>query len=69
MAYHRFIDALLHRRPITVLGDGEQTRGNTFIADCAAGTLLASDRYRRTGFLTPGPALSGGKRLAYSNLP
>jgi nucleoside-diphosphate-sugar epimerase len=41
MAYHAFIDALLHDRPITIYGDGEQTRGNTFIDDCVDGTLLA----------------------------
>lgn len=41
MAYHKFIDALLQGRPITIEGDGEQTRGNTFIDDCVTGTLLA----------------------------
>lgn len=43
MAYHRFIDALLHDRPITIYGDGLQTRTNTFVSDCVAGTLLALD--------------------------
>jgi nucleoside-diphosphate-sugar epimerase len=44
MAYHKFIDALLHDRPITIEGDGEQTRGNTFIDDCVTGTLLALEK-------------------------
>jgi nucleoside-diphosphate-sugar epimerase len=41
MAYQIWIDALLHGKPITILGDGEQTRGNTFIDDGVTGTLLA----------------------------
>lgn len=41
MGYYIFIDALLHNRPITVFGDGEQTRGNTFVADCIEANLLA----------------------------
>ncbi len=46
MAYHIWIDALLRGEPIAVLGDGEQTRGNTFIADGVNGTLLALARGR-----------------------
>ena len=44
MAYHRFIEAMLDGRPITVNGDGEQTRSNTYVADCVRGTLLALER-------------------------
>jgi UDP-glucuronate 4-epimerase len=39
MAFHLFIDALLARRPITVYGDGEQSRSSTFVSDCVAGTI------------------------------
>ncbi len=41
MAYHLFINALLRDEPITIFGDGEQTRGNTFIDDCVDGTVSA----------------------------
>ncbi len=41
MGYYIFIDALLHNRPITVFGDGDQTRGNTFVSDCVEANLLA----------------------------
>jgi nucleoside-diphosphate-sugar epimerase len=41
MAYHKFIEAMLDGRPITIFGDGEQTRSNTFITDAVNGTLLA----------------------------
>jgi nucleoside-diphosphate-sugar epimerase len=46
MAYHIFIEALRRDEPITIFGDGEQTRGNTYIDDCIAGTILAIDRGR-----------------------
>jgi nucleoside-diphosphate-sugar epimerase len=41
MAYNIFTRALLAGQPITVFGDGEQTRSNTYISDCARGTLQA----------------------------
>ena len=41
MAYHRFIEAMLDGQPITVFGDGEQTRSNTYIDDAVRGTMLA----------------------------
>lgn len=41
MAYHRFIEALLCGRPLTVHGDGSQRRSITYVADAVAGTLAA----------------------------
>jgi nucleoside-diphosphate-sugar epimerase len=41
MGYHRFIHALLAGAPITVYGDGEQIRGNTYIDDCIDATVAA----------------------------
>ena len=41
MGYHIFIEAMLDGRPITVFGDGEQSRTNTYIADCVRGTVAA----------------------------
>jgi nucleoside-diphosphate-sugar epimerase len=41
MAYHRFIEAMLDREPITVFGDGEQSRSNTYIDDAVRGTIQA----------------------------
>jgi UDP-glucuronate 4-epimerase len=46
MAYHIFAEALLDRRPITVFGDGQQTRSSTFVADCVRGTVGALDGAR-----------------------
>jgi UDP-glucuronate 4-epimerase len=41
MAYHIFVHRMLAGEPITVFGDGEQTRSNTYIDDCVRGTLQA----------------------------
>lgn len=48
MAYHRFIEALLRGRPITIYGDGEQRRSNTYIDDCVRGMLLAFEAPERS---------------------
>jgi nucleoside-diphosphate-sugar epimerase len=42
MGYHIFIERILNEEPIVIYGDGEQTRGNTFITDCVDATLLAA---------------------------
>ncbi|HMF14346.1 MAG TPA: NAD-dependent epimerase/dehydratase family protein [Gemmataceae bacterium] len=41
MGYHKFVQALLRGEPITVFGDGNQVRGNTFISDCVEATIAA----------------------------
>lgn len=41
MGYHRFIQAILENKPVTVYGDGQQIRGNTYVADCVEATIAA----------------------------
>ncbi|MFL5243423.1 MAG: NAD-dependent epimerase/dehydratase family protein [Gemmataceae bacterium] len=41
MGYFRFIQALQRNESITVFGDGQQVRGNTYVTDCVAATLAA----------------------------
>lgn len=41
MGYHKFVRSLLEGTPITVFGDGHQSRGNTFVADCVDATIAA----------------------------
>lgn len=41
MGYHLFINAMLRGEPITIYGDGNQTRGNTYIQDCVSATEMA----------------------------
>ena len=44
MAFHRFFRAAIEGRPITIYGDGGQTRDFTFVADAVTATLAAGDR-------------------------
>jgi nucleoside-diphosphate-sugar epimerase len=46
MAYRKFIRKALAGEAIELYGTGEQSRSNTFINDCAAGTISALDAAR-----------------------
>jgi nucleoside-diphosphate-sugar epimerase len=46
MAYHIFIESVLDGAPITVFGDGQQARSNTYVSDCVDATVAALDRGR-----------------------
>lgn len=52
MAAHRFIDALLHDRPLPVFGDGRQARDFTYVDDVVRATAAAL-----TADLPPGAVL------------
>ncbi len=43
MGYYQFIRALLRDEPVTVTGDGQQVRGNTYVSDCVAATVAAAE--------------------------
>jgi nucleoside-diphosphate-sugar epimerase len=47
MAYHILIRALLKGESFAMFGDGEQTRSNTFVADCVRATMLAAQHRDR----------------------
>jgi UDP-glucuronate 4-epimerase len=49
MATHRFIEALLDRRPLSVYGDGRQARDFTFVSDVVAATSAALTASLPTG--------------------
>jgi nucleoside-diphosphate-sugar epimerase len=44
MGYHVFIERILSGEPVTVFGDGRQTRGNTYVADCVAATVAVLEQ-------------------------
>ena len=44
MAFHRFLRATVRGEPITVYGDGEQTRDFTFVHDAVTATTAAAER-------------------------
>jgi UDP-glucuronate 4-epimerase len=43
MAYHRFLAAARDESPITIYGDGNQRRTNTYVDDIVEGTISAID--------------------------
>jgi nucleoside-diphosphate-sugar epimerase len=64
MAFHKFIRASLEGTPVTLYGDGEQTRDFTFVADAVAATIAAGDRG------VPGRAynVGGGSRVSMNQV-
>ncbi len=44
MAYSKFINSVLKNNPITIYGDGTQSRTNTYISDIVAATKLAAEK-------------------------
>jgi nucleoside-diphosphate-sugar epimerase len=44
MGFHKFLRAVERSEPITLFGDGEQTRDFTFVADAVAATIAAGTR-------------------------
>jgi UDP-glucose 4-epimerase len=64
MAFHRFLRAALKGEPITLYGDGEQTRDFTFVADAVAATIAAAERG------LPGTAynIGGGSRVSMNEV-
>jgi UDP-glucose 4-epimerase len=59
MAFHKFIRSALTNQPITLYGDGEQTRDFTFISDAVQANLLAAEKGRPGGVYNIG----GGSRV------
>lgn len=49
MAFHIFIKQLLNNQPITVFGDGTQTRDFTYIDDCVKGIASVIDQDEAIG--------------------
>jgi UDP-glucose 4-epimerase len=64
MAFNRFIRAAYTNTPITLYGDGEQTRDFTFVADAIAATMAAGDQGR------PGAVynIGGGSRVTVNEV-
>src|SRR5438046_2058815 len=64
MAFHKFLRATLAGQPVTVYGDGEQTRDFTFVADAVTATVAAG----RQGI--PGRVynIGGGSRVSVNQV-
>jgi nucleoside-diphosphate-sugar epimerase len=64
MGIHRFIRAALVGQPISLFGDGEQTRDFTFVDDIVAATMAAGERGRPGAIYNIG----GGSRVSINEL-
>jgi nucleoside-diphosphate-sugar epimerase len=66
MAFHRFISAIDQGRPITIYGDGEQTRDFTFVGDA----VQANIRVLRTDAVRDWHAwnIGGGSRVTVNQV-
>jgi UDP-glucose 4-epimerase len=64
MGFNKFLKATLSDQPITVYGDGEQTRDFTFVADAVNATIAAAERG------TPGRVynIGGGSRVSVNQV-
>jgi UDP-glucose 4-epimerase len=64
MGFHRFIRAAIDGRPITLYGDGEQTRDFTFVQDAVAATIAAGER----GVKGRAYNVGGGSRVSINHV-
>lgn len=64
MAFHRFLRASLKSQPITLYGDGLQTRDFTYVGDAVAATVAAGDRGVPGGVYNIG----GGSRVSMNEV-
>jgi len=64
MAFHRFIKAALKDEPISLYGDGGQTRDFTFVADAVAATVAAGER----GVNGRSYNIGGGSRVSMNDV-
>jgi UDP-glucose 4-epimerase len=64
MGFHRFIRAALTGQPITLFGDGEQTRDFTFVDDIVAALIAAAERGQAGGVYNVG----GGSRVSINEV-
>jgi nucleoside-diphosphate-sugar epimerase len=64
MAFNKFIKAALTGQPITLYGDGEQTRDFTYVSDAVAATIAAGEKG------VPGRAynVGGGSRVTVNHV-
>jgi nucleoside-diphosphate-sugar epimerase len=64
MGFHQFIRAALTGQPITLYGDGEQTRDFTFVDDIVTALMAAGERGRVGGVYNIG----GGSRVSINDV-
>ena len=61
MAFHKFFKAVLHNEPISIYGDGQQTRDFTFVSDAIAANLAVGKAPEAVGKVFN---VGGGSRVS-----
>jgi UDP-glucose 4-epimerase len=64
MAFQQFLTRVKEGNPITIFGDGEQTRDFTFVSDIVAANLAAAERGTTGGVYNIG----GGSRVTLNHV-
>ena len=64
MGFHKFLRATLRNEPITVYGDGEQTRDFTFVSDAVEANVSAA----RRGIAGRVYNIGGGSRVSVNHV-
>lgn len=64
MGFQRFLTAVAKGEPVTIYGDGEQTRDFTFVSDIVAANLAAAER----GVLGSVYNIGGGSRVTLNHV-
>ncbi|NJL83865.1 MAG: NAD-dependent epimerase/dehydratase family protein [Chloroflexaceae bacterium] len=65
MAFHKFFQAAIADRPISIYGDGQQTRDFTFVSDAIAANLAAATVTKAVGKVFN---IGGGSRAVLSDV-
>ncbi|MBO0790273.1 MAG: GDP-mannose 4,6-dehydratase, partial [Ktedonobacteraceae bacterium] len=60
MAFHRFCNAIIERKPIVIYGDGQQTRDFTYVADVVEANIRAATSRTAVGEVMN---IAGGSRV------
>ncbi|NDJ17220.1 NAD-dependent epimerase/dehydratase family protein [Myxacorys almedinensis] len=65
MGFHKFFRAVLDNQPITIYGDGQQTRDFTYVSDAIAANLAAATRPEAVGAIVN---IGGGSRVVLAEV-
>jgi len=65
MAFHKFFKLIMEDKPISIYGDGQQTRDFTFISDCVAANLAAAEVPEAVGQVFN---IGGGSRVVLTEI-
>ena len=65
MAFHKFVKQIFEKKPISIYGNGKQTRDFTYVDDIARGTIAAAEKEAIGGEVFN---LGSGKRIVLNDV-